>query len=133
MIAFQQQIKCISQRLLARQEPQFQLSQDLMSIQGVAIAYIIDGAVVDLFIAITMCLFLWRRYLNIGNATKEYASRSLFPRCSNSNHHSKDAFYDLSAHTLLYQHGHLASHHSHNHCGHGMELIITYYHHIHHP
>ncbi|KAK0505128.1 hypothetical protein EDD18DRAFT_1098525 [Armillaria luteobubalina] len=29
--------------------------------EGFAIAYFIDGAVVDLFIAITMCLFLWRR------------------------------------------------------------------------
>lgn len=42
--------------------------------KGFAIAYFIDGAVVDLFIAITMCLFLWRRYLNIGNATKETRS-----------------------------------------------------------
>ncbi|KAK0448774.1 hypothetical protein EV421DRAFT_1485385 [Armillaria borealis] len=42
--------------------------------KGIAIAYFIDGAVVDLFIAITMCIFLWRRYLNIGNATKETRS-----------------------------------------------------------
>ncbi|KAK0225546.1 hypothetical protein IW262DRAFT_694461 [Armillaria fumosa] len=46
--------------------------------KGIAIAYFIDGAVVDLFIAITMCLFLWRRYLNIGNATKE--TRSMIHR-----------------------------------------------------
>ncbi|SJK97111.1 uncharacterized protein ARMOST_00361 [Armillaria ostoyae] len=45
-----------------------------MSIQGIAIAYFIDGAVVDLFIAITMCIFLWRRYLSIGNANKETRS-----------------------------------------------------------
>ncbi|KAK0476772.1 hypothetical protein IW261DRAFT_1609434 [Armillaria novae-zelandiae] len=50
----------------------------LTSIQGIAIAYFIDGAVVDLFIAITMCLFLWRRYLNIGSATKE--TRSMIHR-----------------------------------------------------
>ncbi|PBK73540.1 hypothetical protein ARMSODRAFT_1015087 [Armillaria solidipes] len=82
MIAFQRQINCNSQRLPARQESEFQLSQDLISIQGIAIAYFIDGAVVDLFIAITMCIFLWRRYLSIGNATKEYDSRSPFPRYS---------------------------------------------------
>ncbi|KAK0195051.1 hypothetical protein F5146DRAFT_1024009 [Armillaria mellea] len=46
--------------------------------KGIAIAYFIDGAVVDLFIAITMCLFLWRRYLNIGNATNE--TRSMIHR-----------------------------------------------------
>ncbi|PBK73552.1 hypothetical protein ARMSODRAFT_1081731 [Armillaria solidipes] len=46
--------------------------------QGVAIAYFIDGAVVDLFIAVTVCLFLWRRYLRIGNTTKE--TRSMIHR-----------------------------------------------------
>ncbi|PBK95487.1 hypothetical protein ARMGADRAFT_1078206 [Armillaria gallica] len=74
MIAFQQQINCNLQRLLARQESELKLLQDLMSIQGIAIAYLIDGAAVDLFIAITMCLFLRRRYLNIGNAPRETRS-----------------------------------------------------------
>ncbi|KAK0240665.1 hypothetical protein EDD85DRAFT_815805 [Armillaria nabsnona] len=46
--------------------------------KGVAIAYFIDGAVVDLFIAVTVCLFLWRRYLRIGNTTKE--TRSMIHR-----------------------------------------------------
>ncbi|KAK0455582.1 uncharacterized protein EV420DRAFT_578132 [Desarmillaria tabescens] len=46
--------------------------------KGIAIAYFIDGAVVDLFIAVTMCLFLWRRYLRIGIATK--GTRSMIHR-----------------------------------------------------
>ncbi|KAK0448785.1 hypothetical protein EV421DRAFT_1784555 [Armillaria borealis] len=46
--------------------------------KGVAIAYFIDGAVVDLFITVTVCLFLWRRYLRIGNTTKE--TRSMIHR-----------------------------------------------------
>ncbi|KAK0505115.1 hypothetical protein EDD18DRAFT_1127796 [Armillaria luteobubalina] len=46
--------------------------------KGVAIAYFIDGAVVDLFIAVTVCLFLWRRYLLIGDTTKE--TRSMIHR-----------------------------------------------------
>ncbi|SJK97125.1 uncharacterized protein ARMOST_00376 [Armillaria ostoyae] len=46
--------------------------------KGVAIAYFIDGAVVDLFITVTVCLFLCRRYLRIGNTTKE--TRSMIHR-----------------------------------------------------
>ncbi|KAK0450850.1 hypothetical protein EV421DRAFT_1189675 [Armillaria borealis] len=34
--------------------------------ESIAVAYFIVSAVVDLFIAITMCIFLWRRYLRIG-------------------------------------------------------------------
>ncbi|KAK0195063.1 hypothetical protein F5146DRAFT_1172812 [Armillaria mellea] len=53
-------------------------SLPLLARQGVAIAYFINGAVVDLFIAVTVCLFLWRRYLRIGTATKE--TRSMIHR-----------------------------------------------------
>ncbi|KAK0455563.1 uncharacterized protein EV420DRAFT_577637 [Desarmillaria tabescens] len=42
--------------------------------KGVAIAYFIDGAIIDLFIAITICICLWRRYLRFGGTTNRTCS-----------------------------------------------------------
>ncbi|KAK0240150.1 hypothetical protein EDD85DRAFT_476358 [Armillaria nabsnona] len=46
--------------------------------ESVAVAYFIVSAAVDLFIAITTCFFLWRRYLRIGIMMK--GTRSMMHR-----------------------------------------------------